>query len=58
MSKKLGVSYPTVRARLDEIIEALRDEIKEREAHKKELLDKVERKEMSPEQAAEIIKEL
>jgi len=58
MAKRLGVSYPTVRSRLDEIIKALGEEMKRKEAYKKEILDKVEKGQISPEQAAEIIKEL
>ncbi len=58
MSRRLGVSYPTVRARLDEVISALKEEIKKKEEYKKVILDKVEKGEISPEEAAEIIKEL
>ena len=58
MSQRLGVSYPTVRARLDEIISALREEIKKKEEYKKVILDKVEKGQISPEEAADIIKEL
>ena len=58
MSKKLGVSYPTVRSRLDEIIAALSKELEKREKYKKEVLERVERKELSVEAAAEIIKNL
>lgn len=58
MAGILGVTYPTVRARLDEIIEALKDEMKEREGYKKELLDKIEKGKISPEKVADIIKNL
>jgi len=58
MAKKLGVSYPTVRTRLDEIIKALSEEIKKRQDYKKAILEKVERKEISPEEAANLIKNL
>jgi len=58
MAQILNVTYPTVRTRLDEIIEALKKEMKEREDYKKELLDKVEHGKISPEKAAEIIKNL
>jgi hypothetical protein len=58
MAEILGVTYPTVRTRLDEIIEALKKEIKGREDYKKELLDKVEQGKITAEKAAEIIKNL
>ena len=58
MSRRLGVSYPTVRARLDEVISALKEEIKKKEEYKKVILDKVEKGQISPEEAADIIKEL
>ena len=58
MAKRLGVSYPTVRARLDEIISALKEEIEEREKYKKEILEKVDKKEISAKEAANIIKNL
>jgi len=58
MAKLLGVSYPTVRARLDEIISALKEEIEEREKYKKEILEKVDKKEISAKEAANIIKNL
>ena len=58
MAQILGITYPTVRIRLDEIIEALKKEMKERDDYKKELLDKVEQGKITPEKAAEIIKNL
>ena len=58
MAKILGVTYPTVRARLDQIIDVLKDEIKRRDSYKKDILDRVERGLISPEKAAEIIKNL
>lgn len=58
MAEILGVTYPTVRTRLDEIIEALKKEMKEKEDYKKELLEKVEQGKIAPEKAAEIIKNL
>ena len=58
MAHKLGVSYPTVRARLDEIIETLAQELEAREQYKKEVLERVEKKELSAEEAAEIIKNI
>lgn len=58
MADILGVTYPTVRTRLNEIIEALKKQMKEREDYKKELLDKVEQGKIMAEKAAEIIKNL
>ena len=58
MASRLDITYPTVRSRLDDIIEGLKARIKEREDYKKEILDRVERKELTPEAAAQIIKNL
>lgn len=58
MARKLGVSYPTVRSRLDEIIQALQEEINNREEYKSRILDQVEQGKMDPKEAAEIIKNL
>ncbi|MEW5894813.1 MAG: DUF2089 domain-containing protein [Candidatus Omnitrophota bacterium] len=58
MAQVLGVTYPTVRARLDQIIEKLRNEIKGRDDYKQELLEKVEAGKITPEKAAQIIKGL
>jgi len=58
MAEILGITYPTVRARLDEIIEELKKEMKEREDYKKELLDKVGQGKITAEKAAQIIKNL
>lgn len=55
MAKILGVTYPTVRARLDQIIEKLRHEMKARDEYKQELLEKVESGKITPEKAAQII---
>lgn len=56
MAEALGITYPTVRARLDEIIEALKGEMKKRKESKQEILRKVEKGKLSPEKAAEIIR--
>lgn len=58
MAKRLGVSYPTVRARLNEIIANLQEEIDSREAYKSRILDQVEQGKMDAQEAAEIIKNL
>ncbi len=62
VEKELGISYPTVRAKLDQVIEALEaDHPKKRrpgvKAEKqKEVLDALERGEISPEEAMEMLK--
>lgn len=58
IAKRLGVSYPTVRARLDEIIEGLQGELNNREERKSRILDQVEKGEIDPQEAAKIIKNL
>jgi len=56
MAEILGVTYPTVRARLDDIIHELKGEMKKRKEFKKEILQKVEQGKLTPEKAAEIIR--
>jgi hypothetical protein len=58
MAELLGVTYPTVRARLDEIIQDLRGEMKNRKEFKTEILKRVEDGKLTPEKAAEIIRRL
>jgi len=58
MASILGITYPTVRARLDELIEDLKQEMKKREDYKKDLLEQVEKGKISAEKAAQIIKNL
>ena len=55
MAKILDVSYPTVRARLDRVIECLRSpEASDRE-HRAAILDAVEEKKISPQQASRLL---
>lgn len=58
MAKILGVTYPTVRARLNEIIEDFKSEIRKRDGYKEDILEKVEKGKLDPKKAAEIIKSL
>jgi hypothetical protein len=58
MAQILSITYPTVRTRLNEIIMALKNEMKDREDYKKKLLEKVEQGKISPEKAAQIIRSL
>jgi hypothetical protein len=58
VERELGISYPTVRGRLDKAIRALgyaTDEIGER---RKEILASLETKQMSPEDAVKALRDL
>lgn len=58
IEKELGVSYPTVKRNLNEVIEALGyspDKAEEKEA-KRDVLDKLERGEISSKEALELLK--
>ena len=52
MAQILGVTYPTVRSRLDQVINHLKQELKEREDFKNNLLDKVAQGLISPEKGS------
>jgi hypothetical protein len=58
MAEIHGVTYPTIRARLDQVIDALKVEINKKGDYKKQILDKVEEGKITPEKAAQIIKNL
>lgn len=58
MAEMLGVTYPTVRAKLDTIIKSMKEEIAQRDDYKNEILDRVAEGKLSPEQAAQILKNL
>lgn len=57
IEKELAVSYPTVRNKLEEVIEALgyRVEVKENNGNRKEVLDKLSRGEISKEEALKLL---
>ncbi|WP_032120470.1 DUF2089 domain-containing protein [Clostridium amazonitimonense] len=58
VEKELGISYPTVRAKLDEVISTLGYDVpKKSSANNTEVLDMLERGEISPEQAVEMLKD-
>lgn len=70
VEKALNISYPTVRAKLDQVIEALSDgkkpssaEVEEKNSPTKtskarqEILDKLERGEISTEEAVQLLKQ-
>ncbi len=61
VEKELGISYPTVRNKLDEIIEALGYKIEGKDDFqnkRKEILSKLEKGEITSEQAIELLKEI
>jgi hypothetical protein len=59
VQEELGVSYPTVRSRLDEVIRALgyevRQEREEGEERRQEILERLARKEISSEEALRLL---
>nr|WP_207751772.1 DUF2089 domain-containing protein [Clostridium rhizosphaerae] len=58
VEKELGISYPTVRAKLDDVVSALGyTVIKKPTVSSKEVLDMLERGEITPEQALNMMKE-
>ena len=57
VEKELGISYPTVRAKLDEVVSALGyTEVKKSEINSKEIIDMLEKGEISAEQAVNMMK--
>jgi len=55
IAAQYGVSYPTVRARLDRIIEALNAEKAPREERRAAILDAVEERKLSPQEASRLL---
>ena len=58
MSKQLGISYPTMRNRLNRIIELLTQEISKDQMYRKEILDKFEQGKIKAEEAINLMREL
>jgi hypothetical protein len=58
IAEQTGVSYPTVRSRLDKVIEALRAEITRSGKVKGTILDAVTDEKMSPQDKARFIKSI
>lgn len=58
MGQSVGMSYPTLRKRIDELVGALRELEREDERRIESLLDAVEKGEMTAEEAARIGREL
>lgn len=56
IAEQTGVSYPTVRSRLDKVIAALREEIGRTQKTKGTILDAVNEGKLSAESAAKLIK--
>lgn len=56
IAEQAGVSYPTVRSRLDKVIDALRQEIARTGQVRGTILDAVGPGELAPDEAAKIIK--
>jgi len=56
MAERLGVSYPTVRSRLDRIIESLQEPVSEEEQRRAAVLTALEEKRLTPEEAAHVLK--
>jgi hypothetical protein len=58
IAEQVGVSYPTIRSRLDKVIEALRGEIGKTQRVRGNVLDAVEPSKASAEAAARLIKQI
>lgn len=58
IAEQVGVSYPTVRSRLDRVIEAVRGEISKTQRVRGSLLDAIEPGKTNAEEAARLIKRI
>lgn len=58
VAEEIGVSYPTLRGRLDEIIEILKAESAKMQAKRMEILDSVEKGEISADEGAKRLQSL
>src|SRR5579862_2209935 len=58
IAEQVGVSYPTIRSRLDKVIESLRGEIAKTQRVRGSVLDAVEPGKTSAENAARLIKRI
>lgn len=56
IAEQAGVSYPTVRSRLDKVIESLRQQISETQEVRGTILDAVSEGKLAADEAARIIK--
>lgn len=58
VEKELGISYPTVRAKLDDVVSALGyTVVKKPSVSSKDIVDMLEKGEITPEQALDMIKQ-
>lgn len=58
VERELGISYPTVRGRLDRAIEALGASVEDAAARRRGILSSLERREITPEEAIQALQEL
>ena len=58
MADSMGITYPTVRSRLDVVIEELKQQIEKKDDYKNDILERVSQGRLTPEKAAQIIKSL
>ncbi|MCK4541552.1 MAG: DUF2089 domain-containing protein [Spirochaetales bacterium] len=58
VEKELGISYPTVRGRLDRVIHALGFDQQDIEDRRRSILESLEKKELGPEEAINALKDL
>ncbi len=58
IAEQVGVSYPTIRSRLDKVIEVLRGEISKTQRVRGNVLDAVEPSKTTAEEAARLIKRI
>lgn len=58
VEREQGISYPTVRGRLDKAIRALGYTTEDVSEHRKKILEALERKEMTPEEAVKALKDV
>ncbi len=57
IEKELGISYPTVRNKLDEIIHALGHKVEKQTVNQKEILEKLSKGEINKDEALKLLKE-
>jgi hypothetical protein len=58
VAEKLGISYPTVRNRLNKVIAALQEEEKTERDARREILNAIEEGKISVDQAIQLLREL
>jgi hypothetical protein len=58
VASKLGISYPTVRARLDRIIRSLEEEVESERDARHRILDEIEKGTISVDEAIQRLREL